>query len=398
MAEVTEKELEFMSIARNAGMFKTKSLLSTMYPAFKFLVMSTGLITCIGQVVVKMRDESPDLFVLVEALHWVGVLFMMLTWQLRMWLGTKSYFSMNDDIKAGFYKYSVPFESEDIALIQSGNDESRRFQKRFNVVIFFGCFSSMLRDPIFGETIHEEGSEVTRLKFYNTWFPFQVNTWPRYGLVCVFQFFLGLSVLITSMAVVSLIIGGLIQLSTSFRLLQLKISRAHLYAENQAKKNQKSYEDTLYEYLVECVKHHQALIRFFRVYQNSIALSFLVSYLNAGVIICTVGFIITDPDSNLRSSIAFLSVVATEFIFFGGLCYYGERIVQESGRIFEAVYNTPWYTQSKRLSFLYYMFMVRSRKPLTPSAYGLKAMSLSTFGDILQAAYSYLNMLSATRK
>nr|QQP19754.1 olfactory receptor 59 [Tropidothorax elegans] len=385
-----------LKFAQFAGMIRINKPINLLHTFTVTSVLFLGFLTCLGKVIEQAKEDDPDMFVLVEALHWVGILGTFVIAIVRIWVGTEEYLHLFNAIKAGIFTYTSGLDDDEIQLLEDGNKEAYKLYKLFIALITCGCFSSMLRDPIFGGNISEEGSEVTRLKFYNTWFPFTVNTWTRYAAVCTFQFFLGISVLVLGIATFSMITICLIHLSTSFKVLESKISKAHYYARNFPDSDKK-FEDYLYERLRECAKHHQTLIRFFSSFKNLMNLLFLTFYLNSGVIICAVGYILTGPDSNLRSSMAFISVVTTEMIFFGGNCYFGERLIQTSAGIHEAVYNVPWYTQPKKVIFLYQMIMVRSKKPLEVSAFGLKSMSLSTFADILQASYSYFNMLLAAR-
>nr|QQP19730.1 olfactory receptor 35 [Tropidothorax elegans] len=396
---MTTKEVFFdLRVVRIAGMIRIHKPLPLLLSFMVISVQVLGMVASFSKVFEQAQKEKPDMLVAIEALHWSLVNVCFMSGMVSMWIKTEEFMTLVSAIKSGIFTYSNGLDDYELGLLNGGSQEAHKYFRLFGLVVTVSCFVSMLRNPIFGEVINEEGSEVTRLTFYHLWFPFAINTWARYAGVCIFEFFVAQVVLFQGLGLFAVVTSTLIHISTSFKILESKISKAHIYAKIVSE-NDNKFEYHLYDQLKQCAKHHQMLIRCHLTFQKIYAPVFLMMCLNSGIIICGVGYMLTGPDSNLRSVLTFSFVIGAEMLYVGGICYFGERLSNTSEKLQDTVYNVPWYNQPKKMAVLYQMMLNRSSKPLLVSAYGInKALNLSTLADILQASYTYFNMLLAARK
>lgn len=75
------------------------------------------------------------------------------------------------------------------------------------------------------------------------------------------------------------------------------------------------------------------------------------------------------------------------------LYYFANQLRDESLLLSYAVYETPWYTYPKSVQKDIWVFTMGSARPMEITIGYLKPMSLGTFQSILNASYSYFNLL-----
>lgn len=75
------------------------------------------------------------------------------------------------------------------------------------------------------------------------------------------------------------------------------------------------------------------------------------------------------------------------------VCHYGQTLMDKSSDISEAVYETKWYEKTGKIRESLCLMLLRSQRPLSLKAAGLKVMSLATFLGVMSTAYSYFTLL-----
>lgn len=80
------------------------------------------------------------------------------------------------------------------------------------------------------------------------------------------------------------------------------------------------------------------------------------------------------------------------------LYYFANKLREESLLLGSRVYESPWYTYSTSIRKKILVFILSSDRPLEIMIGNFKAMTLETFQTILNAAYSYFNLLRSGDK
>uniref|UniRef100_T1HUC8 Uncharacterized protein n=1 Tax=Rhodnius prolixus TaxID=13249 RepID=T1HUC8_RHOPR len=101
----------------------------------------------------------------------------------------------------------------------------------------------------------------------------------------------------------------------------------------------------------------------------------------ASVVLCTMAYMLTDPNTTLSSVIAFLTLG-----------------ISEMDKLRFTIYsNSFWYSQKLEIRFYILMMLTRTKRSVTLTAGGLTSCNLDGYKDIVQGTWAYFNMLRAFR-
>nr|XP_024215599.1 uncharacterized protein LOC106678586 isoform X2 [Halyomorpha halys]XP_024215600.1 uncharacterized protein LOC106678586 isoform X2 [Halyomorpha halys] len=96
------------------------------------------------------------------------------------------------------------------------------------------------------------------------------------------------------------------------------------------------------------------------------------------------------------NTIASLVLCGTEIAFIGTLSSLGQSITDLNEDIRTAIYGIKWYHCNKRFCMNVRILLVKTLEPVTFTACGLIKICYDTYANIINSAYSYYNIVSAT--
>ncbi|XP_039279074.1 odorant receptor 4-like isoform X1 [Nilaparvata lugens] len=236
-----------------------------------------------------------------------------------------------------------------------------------------------------------------------SWYPFSIARMPIYLTLCLIQgTYLGVEGMIFACWIVLILCAFLTVemelkfLCQSFREIDLRVEK---YVADQKNVIVDGNEDDLKNkylriYLRNLVLHHQSIIEV--VNELNRASSFLVFMFNQ-IISCQIcmslfGSQVDDKVLKLKYRILAIPILFS----FGMFCYYGQGIGNEDEEMRKAVLHCSW--ERKPLWFKKDLLLILTRlnKPLEIKPLGLYVLNLRNFAVILNASYSYYNLLHTT--
>ncbi|XP_069700791.1 putative odorant receptor 85d [Periplaneta americana] len=153
----------------------------------------------------------------------------------------------------------------------------------------------------------------------------------------------------------------------------------------------KYLEGSVEEYLVACVKYHQAILQISESIQEILSPVMLASFLTNEVMICVAAFQMTIDESN--GQVKLFASLLKDAIYLLMICWCGEQLTEQSLTVNEVIYDSHWYNRSPKLKKMVQMCLMRSQKPVRLTAAKLFTVSLETFSDIFNKVYAYFTIL-----
>ncbi|XP_018329843.1 odorant receptor 67c-like [Agrilus planipennis] len=85
----------------------------------------------------------------------------------------------------------------------------------------------------------------------------------------------------------------------------------------------------------------------------------------------------------------FIACMEQTFLF----CYFGDRLTQEAGKVRESLYFNKWLDLDKSFKKSMLIVMTRMSKPIIITMGSISPVQLTTFIQIVRAAYSFMALL-----
>nr|WEG72116.1 odorant-receptor-20 [Grapholita molesta] len=151
-----------------------------------------------------------------------------------------------------------------------------------------------------------------------------------------------------------------------------------------------------YKVLIECVTHHQAIVKFIKQVEDTYH-SYLLFQLSGSVgLICmsALRILVVDP-----KSVQFMSVVMYLLVMIAQLfvcCWSGHELTATSMELHTVVYECCWYEQDVRFKRALVFTMLRLGRSMEFRAGRYVTLSRQTFVAILRMSYSYFAVLKQT--
>ncbi|XP_026730844.1 odorant receptor 4-like [Trichoplusia ni] len=143
--------------------------------------------------------------------------------------------------------------------------------------------------------------------------------------------------------------------------------------------------------LTDIVLRHHALIRLASDVEKMFSLALLINFMNSSIIICFCGFCCVLIEK--WNEIAYKSFLVTALSQTWLLCWYGQKLIDTSRNLAQALYNCGWYNGSKRVKSAILIMLHRSQKEIHVTTYGFSAISLASYSTIIKTAWSYFTLL-----
>ncbi|XP_073977470.1 odorant receptor 67c-like [Rhodnius prolixus] len=149
-------------------------------------------------------------------------------------------------------------------------------------------------------------------------------------------------------------------------------------------------EETLETFLSRYVLAHAKLLNIIKAINVNISPMLFIETVLSSIQCCCAGYLV-----NFRSfhgamyTIHFVSTLTLP----GLICYLGQLIKNKNEELFDQIYDSPWYTAIPNLRRYYLMMISMSSKPLILHFRFLMTFDLERYGNVLQAAYTYVTVL-----
>ncbi|XP_026480257.1 putative odorant receptor 92a [Ctenocephalides felis] len=142
------------------------------------------------------------------------------------------------------------------------------------------------------------------------------------------------------------------------------------------------------EDLRPCIEEHQKLIEIENIFSPSI----LVNFIGSSLMICLSGFQITESLIVIEL-ITYIIFLTTSLLQIYTLCSYGNQLIDTSGEIAWAAYDSPWTDASMKYKKSLQFIILRAQRQQTYTAMKFSTVSFESFASVLKASFSYFTLL-----
>ncbi|CAD7082672.1 unnamed protein product [Hermetia illucens] len=147
-----------------------------------------------------------------------------------------------------------------------------------------------------------------------------------------------------------------------------------------------------YIFLKEIIERHVEVLRICKSIDFVFTNSMLMNFLGSAGIICLVAFRVTLSDFSadlVKFIIYLLSMIIQIFI----LCSFGDRLIQSSLAVSQAVYEHDWYDADQLYKKAMILIIQRAQKPAFLTASYFSVVSYQSFKGIMTISYQFFAVL-----
>ncbi|PSN33453.1 Odorant receptor 12 [Blattella germanica] len=150
-------------------------------------------------------------------------------------------------------------------------------------------------------------------------------------------------------------------------------------------------EERVYKYLVNLTKYHQILLEFCKDVNDFLSPVLLVFVLGCEAMVCFAAFRLALElnEGNFKFFTSAVSMVIWLLI----ICWYGEHLIEQSIKVQVNAYDYNWINQSTRIKKLLQMIIMRAQNPVKLTAGKFYPVSLQTFAEIGNKVYAFYTLL-----
>ncbi|XP_047035982.1 odorant receptor 85b-like isoform X3 [Helicoverpa zea] len=143
--------------------------------------------------------------------------------------------------------------------------------------------------------------------------------------------------------------------------------------------------------LSDIIVRHRALIRLSGDVENMFSFALLVNFFNSSIIICFCGFCCVIVEK--WNEFVYKSFLTTALSQTWPLCWYGQRLLESSEGLSDALYESGWYRASKSVKSSILIMLHRAQKDVHVTTYGFSIISLASYTTIIKTSWSYFTLL-----
>ncbi|KAJ9587565.1 hypothetical protein L9F63_018996 [Diploptera punctata] len=251
-------------------------------------------------------------------------------------------------------------------------------------VIVHGMLSTWIAAPITLRYAQDTEEELDKNKPYPyfcfiIWLPFDASQSPIYEIVYIVQTLCFLMASLYYTSINTLFITFIIHTAAQFRILVASLG--------QLDANEGD------EYFVQCIKHHQAIIKFVKEMNSVLSPLLLFFFFCSQMIMCVVTFQVVlswgEGNNQLKFILGLMAAMCGPLMF----CWFGTEMIQEGLAVEHAVYGCKWYERPTNFRRLLGMVLMRAQKPVLLTAGQFYDVSLTSFTQMLNAVYTYFAVL-----
>nr|WVD93642.1 odorant receptor 29 [Graphosoma rubrolineatum] len=233
-----------------------------------------------------------------------------------------------------------------------------------------------------------------RNKILSGWYPVPMSEYPYYEIIYLYET-LGLLWSSTLLGLYFCMYFQLLMcLCTQYVALGYRISK--LKIDLVKYKRDQKYKSSIYQELCQIVKDHQKLLRYTdelrSVYDPLVTMT-----IGLGITVLIIGAIQFLLGKTNDPGIIFKLIQMFSFRTFfevSMFCFSSSRIEEASSALQDAVYSSDWYKADLKFRMAAQMIMIRARKRVNLTAFGMYPVNLATLGSIVQFTYSCSALMS----
>ncbi|KAK9512345.1 hypothetical protein O3M35_000792 [Rhynocoris fuscipes] len=150
--------------------------------------------------------------------------------------------------------------------------------------------------------------------------------------------------------------------------------------------------------LRESAVHHQKIIKAFAGVNQYLSIPTFLGCFSGSIVIAISGIAIIFGNGEIGSLITAFILGFGEILNMLLLSWCGEQIGDANEKFIMALYSTKWYYTPKEEAKTLQIMMTRSLRPLTLFAGGIVPLNFETFSNVMNSAYSYFNLVYASRE
>ncbi|CAH1406972.1 unnamed protein product [Nezara viridula] len=290
------------------------------------------------------------------------------------------FLKMQASVKSGVYDYEGNISEEQILARAAANRDIQLSTSVFAMSCVAALVSSYFKAPLFMQQYSLP---------YPIWLPYKITSYWRYFPSMIFVWFIAESMVTCACSnwVAYVTMAG--HLIGQFKILVIAIKEIDGLAKGE------DAEIKVKARIKCCVQHHLILIKFFFDIQSYFNTSLLVAAFSTGLILCTLGYLVISPETTMAMAGSLLFVLIPELCVAGYYCVLGQKIADVTEEIGITIYSLEWYTMSLPVQRDLLMMLVGSKKTRQLTGFGLHEFSIKGLSEILQASFTYFNMLVA---
>ncbi|XP_073988930.1 odorant receptor 4-like isoform X2 [Rhodnius prolixus] len=376
-------------IVKNVGAYYDNTWAAVFHISRNFLTLLTGMMQFILQIIFNFNKIEK--LTILEIIHFIFLYLFAISLSCGLLVRSRRFKSLYTLIKNEFGKETKSLTVEQQKVEKDASDFTHRFIKISLVLFYWACIFTISRRPLFERT-----SEMTLMN--EGWMPFEVNTWFRYTVVCIFQTVVALNLATIFWALLATYVTYSKQICSQLEILSLYIKDTFDY-NSPALTETKSSKLTTAKYkklrLKLIIQRHQVLLRCLNLFQETYSLLLFGVSFNCGLVMCTA--IYMDPQSNFFLILEFVNLLVPELALTGCYCWFGQQMKDWWTRIGETVYDSSWYMEPITIQKALLNMLTISNKNKALKGAGLQEFSLKGSSELLQASFTYFNMLKAAR-
>nr|AXY83384.1 putative odorant receptor 3 [Conopomorpha sinensis] len=216
------------------------------------------------------------------------------------------------------------------------------------------------------------------------------ETRERYIYLCYFYQVFGMHLQMTSnVNIDSFIWGVLVLIRGQLEIIDQKLEAVADTDEEQtnAEKNAKATEN-----LNGCIDHYERVQRLTKCFQDLFSIGLFLQFSLASLVVCVCLYRFTLP-AVWQYYIFLFTYMCVMIVQILVPCWFGTQVMSTSTSLAFAAYRCAWTTRSKMFKLNLTLFIERMQQPITIIAGKMFFLSLTTFGSIMNTAYSFFTLL-----
>ncbi|KAJ3664913.1 hypothetical protein Zmor_000447 [Zophobas morio] len=150
---------------------------------------------------------------------------------------------------------------------------------------------------------------------------------------------------------------------------------------------------TVEEKLKKGVRHHLEIVNLVSKIEKMFSKGIFLQFFASVIVICFTGFLMMIlPVVSMQFALTFTYFVCM-MCQVAMYCWYGHDVMTTSSTIGDSLYMSNWYESDLRIRKTIFIFLEKTKKPVTLTAGGFVTLSLTTLTTILRSSYSYFAVL-----
>ncbi|KAJ3621554.1 hypothetical protein MTP99_003671 [Tenebrio molitor] len=154
-------------------------------------------------------------------------------------------------------------------------------------------------------------------------------------------------------------------------------------------------DNQMQEILVECVRYYNTILDYTKILTDCYKEILMVQFVCSCISICVTMYQLSLTESVGEASYLcfFMSAAIYEIFLY---CFFGNRILEKSGTLFYATFESKWYDASERFKRDLFTFMGHLRNPIVFYVWNIFPLNFETFKKIMQKSWSFFVTLRNT--